>query len=225
MHQSMNDIGVAASLRRYVWTETVRFLLKDELRSTWKVACRYGPDGKVVRTPVGPPPPGTTAGPFAPKGRESKDELDETMIKVRTVVGMYVPPETSKLEQAYEAADRARRAGAPDAFVGEHGDRVDSLRSEMREELEHGVMAPHASIVLPKESSKGVGVLCSGADSSRPCASAAGVTVGAGTRTVKPPNATDGAAPPSIPPVEGGDGGLDEVSAGGAAPGAGASSC
>lgn len=63
------------------------------------------------------------------------------------------------LEQAYEAADRARRAGAPDAFVGEHGDRVDSLRSEMREELEHGVMAPHASLVLPKESSKGVGAL------------------------------------------------------------------
>jgi hypothetical protein len=63
------------------------------------------------------------------------------------------------LEQAYEAAARARRAGAPDAFVGEHRDRVDSLRSEMREELEHGVMAPHASLVLPKESSKGVGIL------------------------------------------------------------------
>src|SRR4029450_7643090 len=56
-----------------------------------------------VRTPVGPPPPGTTAGPFAPKGRESKEELDETVRKVRTVIAMDVPPETSKLESAYKA--------------------------------------------------------------------------------------------------------------------------
>src|SRR5512134_64482 len=63
------------------------------------------------------------------------------------------------LEQAYEAADRARQAGAPDAFVGEPGDRVDSLRSEMREELEHALIAPTAVLVLPKESAKGVGIL------------------------------------------------------------------
>jgi hypothetical protein len=94
-----------AALRRYTWKETVRFLLKDELRSTWEFSCRYGPDGKVVRTPLGPPPPGTTAGPFAaqPGRRESKEELEATLLKVRTVVAMYVPPETSKLESAFKA--------------------------------------------------------------------------------------------------------------------------
>ena len=94
-----------AALRRYTWKETVRFLLKDEIRSTWDFSCRYGADGKVVRTPVGPPPPGTTAGPFAaqPGRRESKEELEMTMWKVRTVVAMYVPPETAKLEEAFKA--------------------------------------------------------------------------------------------------------------------------
>ena len=93
-----------AALRKYTWTETVRFLLKDELRSTWQFSCRYGADGKIVRTAMGPPPPGTTAGPFAPKpGKESKEELEATVAKVRAVVAMYVPPETQKLEKAFQA--------------------------------------------------------------------------------------------------------------------------
>jgi hypothetical protein len=94
-----------AALRQYTWTETVRFLLKDEIRSTWQFSCRYGADGKIVRTPAGPPPPGTTAGPFAPETKrgESREDLEVTMWKVRTVVAMYVPPEAKKLEQAYQA--------------------------------------------------------------------------------------------------------------------------
>jgi hypothetical protein len=58
-----------------------------------------------VRTPVGPPPPGTTAGPFAPQSArgESKEELEATMGKVRTVVAMYVPPEAKKLQDAFQA--------------------------------------------------------------------------------------------------------------------------
>src|SRR5262245_52844117 len=72
-----------ASLRRDGWKETVRFLLKDELRSTWQFACRYGADGKVVYTAVGARPPGTTAGPFAAQAerRESGEELEATMLK------------------------------------------------------------------------------------------------------------------------------------------------
>ena len=93
-----------AALRKYTWTETVRFLLKDELRSTWEFSCRYGADGKIVRTAKGPPPPGTTAGPFAPKpGKESKEELEATVAKVRVVVALYVPPETQKLQNAFQA--------------------------------------------------------------------------------------------------------------------------
>ena len=63
------------------------------------------------------------------------------------------------LEQAYEAAKRAQAAGAPEVFVDEPGDRVDSLRAEMRDELEHALVSPTAVLVLPKESAKGVGAL------------------------------------------------------------------
>ena len=63
------------------------------------------------------------------------------------------------LEQAYAAAERAQAAGAPQAFVDRPGDRVDSLRAEMRDELEHALISPTAVLVLPKESAKGVGAL------------------------------------------------------------------
>lgn len=71
----------------------------------------------------------------------------------RQLIGVY-----ETLEQAYRAADRARAAGAPDAFVDDPDDRVSSLRSEMRAELEHGVFSPQAVVALPEESAKGVGV-------------------------------------------------------------------
>ena len=45
-----------AALRQYGWTETVQFALKGEVKSNKQMSCRYGPDGKVARTPIGPPP-------------------------------------------------------------------------------------------------------------------------------------------------------------------------
>jgi hypothetical protein len=93
-----------ASLRRYTWIETVRFLLKDELRSTWKFACRYGADGRIERTPIGPPPPGTTAGPLAPSEKEgTKEHYAASLQSIRAAVALYVPPDPRKLEEAFQA--------------------------------------------------------------------------------------------------------------------------
>ena len=93
-----------SSLRRYTWTETVRFLLKDELRSTWQFSCRYGADGRVERTPIGAPPPGTTAGPFRPSEKEgTKEQFEATLQSVRAAVALYVPPDPRKLEEASQA--------------------------------------------------------------------------------------------------------------------------
>jgi hypothetical protein len=73
---------------------------------------------------------------------------------VAQLIGVY-----ETLEQAYEAADRARQAGAPEAFVDDPADKVAALRAEMRAELEGAVITPTAALALPKESMKGVGVL------------------------------------------------------------------
>ncbi len=44
-----------AKLRGYAWTETVRYLLNAEVRSTRRFLCRYAADGTIERTSVGPP--------------------------------------------------------------------------------------------------------------------------------------------------------------------------
>src|SRR5262245_15258733 len=67
-----------AALRGYQWSETVRFLMKDVLKSTSQFSCRYGADGRVERTPVGPPAH-VTAGPFDPgKNDVSREEIEAT---------------------------------------------------------------------------------------------------------------------------------------------------
>jgi hypothetical protein len=45
------------ALRGYAWLEKVELSLKGEVKSTKVSSCRYGPDGKVQKTPVVEPPP------------------------------------------------------------------------------------------------------------------------------------------------------------------------
>ena len=45
------------ALRSYSWTETAELSLKGEVKSTKVDLCKYGPDGKVQKTPVVEPPP------------------------------------------------------------------------------------------------------------------------------------------------------------------------
>src|SRR5262245_43856867 len=43
------------ALRHYGWTETVVLTARGEQRPPKTFMCKYGPDGNVVRTPMGPP--------------------------------------------------------------------------------------------------------------------------------------------------------------------------
>jgi hypothetical protein len=45
------------ALQQYTWTETTETLLKGETKSTKQSQCRYGPDGKVQKTALGPNAP------------------------------------------------------------------------------------------------------------------------------------------------------------------------
>jgi hypothetical protein len=44
-------------LRSYTWLEKTELSLKGEVKATKVDSCRYGPDGKVQKTPVVTPPP------------------------------------------------------------------------------------------------------------------------------------------------------------------------
>lgn len=106
-----------AALRQYAWTETVQVALNGQVKSTKQMTCRYGADGQVVRTPIGPPAPEQKTGPLRRRVvEEKKEELGEYMGGVRAVVGLYVPPDGPKMEQSFQAGNVSiDRPGAGEA--------------------------------------------------------------------------------------------------------------
>ena len=81
------------ALRSYSWLEKTELSLKGEVKSTKVDMCRYGPDGKVQKTPVVEPPPpekqrGLKGKMIANKTEEMKEELQAAV----ALVQQYLPP-------------------------------------------------------------------------------------------------------------------------------------
>jgi hypothetical protein len=91
-------------LRQYQWVETTQLTLNGDAKPPTQDMCQYGPDGTVQKTPMGPPPQ-------PPSGRRIKqriiekktEEMQQYMGQVKSLLGMYVPPDPQKMGQAYQA--------------------------------------------------------------------------------------------------------------------------
>ena len=81
------------ALRQYGWTESTQLSLKGEVKSTKVEACRYGPDGKVQKTPLSAPPEKKEMRGLKKRVVEKKtDEMKDYMERVVSLIGRYVPP-------------------------------------------------------------------------------------------------------------------------------------
>src|SRR5512136_319949 len=94
----------AEALRTYTWLEKTEILLKGELKATKVDSCRYGPDGKVQKTPVVQPPPpekkrGLRGKVIANKTEEMKDELQATV----ALIQQYIPPDPGMIQVVMNA--------------------------------------------------------------------------------------------------------------------------
>jgi hypothetical protein len=93
-------------LHQYQWTETTQLTLKGEEKPPSQKLCQYGPDGQVQKTPIGPPPEQPSGGRMKQKIIEKKKaEMQEYMEQVKGLLGMYVPPDPQKMQQAYQAGN------------------------------------------------------------------------------------------------------------------------
>jgi len=92
-------------LRQYAWTETTQLTLKGDPKPATQNRCRYGPDGKVQKTPVGiPEAPG--GGPLKRKMVDKKKgEMQEYITNAVSLMRMYLPPDD------LEAIEKARASG------------------------------------------------------------------------------------------------------------------
>lgn len=101
-------------LRSYSWLEKTELSLKGEVKSTKVDACRYGPDGRVQKTPVVQPPPpekkrGLRGKAVAKKTGEMKEELESAV----ALVQQYVPPAPDKMQVVMNAGTASlAQAGA-----------------------------------------------------------------------------------------------------------------
>ena len=103
------------ALRSYTWLEKTELSLKGEVKATKVDSCRYGPDGKVQKTPVVQPPPaekkrGLRGKIIANKTEEMKDELQATV----ALIQHYVPPDPGMVQVVINAGTASLNQAGPD---------------------------------------------------------------------------------------------------------------
>jgi hypothetical protein len=106
------------ALRSYSWLEKTEISLKGEVKSTKVETCRYGPDGKVQKTPVVEPPPpqkkrGLKGKVVAKKTGEMKEEMEAAV----ALVQQYVPPSPDLMQVVMNAGTASLAQAGPGAVA------------------------------------------------------------------------------------------------------------
>ena len=92
------------NLQQYQWIETTQLTLKEDAKPPTQSLCRYGPDGQVQKTPIGPPPEEPSGGRVKEKIiAKKKEETKDYMGDVKALLSLYVPPDPQKMQKAYQA--------------------------------------------------------------------------------------------------------------------------
>ena len=102
------------ALRSYTWLEKTELSLKGEVKATKVDSCRYGPDGKVQKTPVVQPPPpekkrGLKGKIVANKTEDMKEELQATA----ALIQQYVPPAPDQIQVVMNAGTASLGQAGP----------------------------------------------------------------------------------------------------------------
>lgn len=102
------------ALRSYSWLEKTELSLKGEVKNTKVEMCRYGPDGKVQKTPVVEPPPpqkqrGLKGKVVAKKTGEMKEELEAAV----ALVHQYLPPSPDMMQVVMNAGTASISQAGP----------------------------------------------------------------------------------------------------------------
>jgi hypothetical protein len=102
------------AIRSYSWIEKTELSLKGEVKNTKVDMCRYGPDGKVQKTPVITPAPpekkhGLKGKIAAKKVAEMKEELEAAV----ALVHQYLPPSPDMMQVVMNAGTASVSQAGP----------------------------------------------------------------------------------------------------------------
>lgn len=97
-------------LHQYQWTETQQLTLKGDQKPPKQSMCQYGPNGQVVKTPMGAPQQAQQDS--GRRGRlkehvveKKTEEMQDYMGQVKGLLSLYVPPSGQKMQAAYAAGN------------------------------------------------------------------------------------------------------------------------
>ena len=102
------------ALRSYSWLEKTELSYKGEVKNTKVDMCRYGPDGKVQKSPVVEPAPaekkrGLKGKIVAKKTGEMKEELESAV----ALIQQYVPPSPDMMQVVMNAGTASISQAGP----------------------------------------------------------------------------------------------------------------
>jgi hypothetical protein len=93
-----------AALKQYSWTEHTEISIKGEVKKTKDELCRYGPNGQVQKTELGPPAQQKQLRGIRKRVAErKKEELEDYMNRAVALIHSYVPPSPQAMQQAFQA--------------------------------------------------------------------------------------------------------------------------
>jgi len=117
-----------AQLKRYAWTETTEIAVKGEDKKRTQADCKYGPDGKVQKTPIGSaPPPAQKRGLKGKVVAKKVGEMKEYMDRVGSLIHRYVPPDPQDMQASFQAGKATLNPGAAQLVFTDYakpGDKV-----------------------------------------------------------------------------------------------------
>jgi hypothetical protein len=101
-------------LHGYRWVETTQLTLNGDAKPSSQSMCQYGPDGTVQKTQISAPPPPPSGGRLKQRVvANKKEEMQDYMGGVKTMLGMYVPPDPQKMQAAFAAGKASLSAAGP----------------------------------------------------------------------------------------------------------------
>jgi hypothetical protein len=102
------------ALRQYTWTEHTDMSLKGEVKKSTDTLCRYGPDGKVAKTPIGTPAPKKEMRGLKKKVAEKKiGELQDYMERAASLIHRYMPPSPDSMQAAFQSGNASLGQAGP----------------------------------------------------------------------------------------------------------------
>ena len=94
-------------LHKYQWTEIQQVTLKGDQKPQQQFMCQYGPDGKVQKFPMGPQQQPSGGKLKQRMIEKKKNEMEQYMGQVKSLLAAYVPPNPAKMQQSAQAGKLA----------------------------------------------------------------------------------------------------------------------